>query len=380
MNLRERYAYINVLRKQYRKASKINRSKILDELIKNTGYCRDYGALLLRTNAQLKKNRKRNKPSPYFKIIKPLKELWVISNFLCSKRLHPFIPELIRILEEKNEMKLTGEQRELLSKVSRSTVDRLLSPIKKEIFGRGKSTTRPGTLLKHKIPVHTFADWNDEAPGFLEMDVVAHCGDRLIGEYISSLDAVDIATYWVEICSFMGRSQRFVTDSLDEIRVRLPFPLLGIDCDNDTLFINAHLLRYCQDNSLTFTRSRAYKKNDNPYVEQKNWSIVRKFFGYWRYDTCEQLEIMNKINAKLSLYNNFFQPVMKLKEKIRVGSKVKRIYDEPRTPFARVLERKEISEDKKQKLKSIYVTLNPKQLLKEINDLINLLLKTLARK
>jgi len=380
MNIRERYAYINVLRKQYRRATKKRRSEIINELIKNTKLNRDYGALLLRTNSQLKKNRKRSKPSQYLKIIKPLKELWIVSNFLCSKRLHPFIKELTRVLEEKGELKLTDEQRELLYKVSRSTVDRLLSPIKKEIFGKGKSTTKPGTLLKHKIPVHTFADWNDEVPGFLEMDAVANCGDSLRGEYISSLDAVDIATYWVEICSFMGRSQRFVTDSLDEIRDRLPFPLLGIDSDNDALFINANLLRYCQENNLTFTRSRAYKKNDNPYVEQKNWSVVRKYFGYWRYDTFKQLEIMNKINAKLSFYNNFFQPVMKLKEKIRVGSRVKRVYDKAKTPFARVLERKEISEDKKQKLLSKYATLNPKQLLKEINDLISLLLSTLTRK
>lgn len=212
------------------------------------------------------------------------------------------------------------------------------------------------------------------------MDAVANCGESLRGEYISSLDAVDIATYWVEICSFMGRSQRFVTDALDVIRDRLPFPLLGIDSDNDALFINANLLRYCQENNLTFTRSRAYKKNDNPYVEQKNYSVMRKYFGYWRYDTFEQLKIMNKINAKLSFYNNYFQPVMKLKEKIRMGSRVKRIYDEARTPLARVLEREEISEEEKQKLKSKYATLNPKQLLKEINDLIDQLLKTLARK
>lgn len=157
MNIRERYAYINVLRKQYRKATKRDRTNILDELVKNNGYNRDYGALLLRTNSQLKKNRKRAKPSQYLKIIKLLQELWVISNFLCSKRLHPFIPELTMVLEEKGELKLTGEQRELLYKVSRSTIDRLLSPIKKKIFGKGKSTTKPGTLLKHKIPVHTFA-------------------------------------------------------------------------------------------------------------------------------------------------------------------------------------------------------------------------------
>jgi len=196
----------------------------------------------------------------------------VISNFLCGKRLQPFLPELLQVLEEKGELKVTDEQRELIHKISSATVDRLLRPIRQRVFGKGKSATRPGTLLKHKIPIHTYADWDDEAPGFLEMDVVAHCGDRLIGEYISSLDAVDIATYWVECESFMGRSQRFVTDALDEIRVRLPFPLLGIDCDNDALFINANLLRYCQENKLTFTRSRAYKKNDNPYVEQKNWS------------------------------------------------------------------------------------------------------------
>jgi hypothetical protein len=231
MNIKERYAYINVLIKQYRRASKKDRSKILDELVKNTGYNRDFGALLLRTNAQLKKNRKRNKPSQYFKIIELLKELWVVSNFLCAKRIQPFLPELLQVLEEKGELRVTGEQRGLLRKISSATVDRLLRPIRQQVFGKGKSATRPGTLLKHKIPVHTFAEWDDEAPGFLEMDVVAHCGDSLRGEYINSLDAVDIATYQVECESFMGRSQRFVTEALDIIIGRLPFPLLGIDCD-----------------------------------------------------------------------------------------------------------------------------------------------------
>lgn len=156
MNIKERYAYINVLRKQYRKASKKDRSKILDELVKNTGYCRDFGALLLRTNAQLKKNRKRNKPSQYFKIIKPLKELLVVSNFLCAKRLQPFLPELLQVLEEKGELKVNDEQRELIHKISSATVDRLLRPIRQRVFGKGKSATRPGTLLKHKIPIHIY--------------------------------------------------------------------------------------------------------------------------------------------------------------------------------------------------------------------------------
>ena len=156
-----------------------------------------------------------------------------------------------------------------------------------------------------------------------------------------------------------------ITDALGGIRERLPFPLQGIDCDNDALFINAHLLKYCQDEKLTFTRSRTYKKNNNPYVGQKNRSIIRKCLGYCRYDRHERLEIINKINAKISLYNNYFQPFMKLKEKIRYRSKVKRIYDEPRTLFAWVLERKEISEDQKQKLKSIYASLNPKNCLRK---------------
>lgn len=372
MNLKEKYAYLAVLKTQYRKVGKKDKGRIIEELVKNVGYHRKYAAYVLRKRVDLRRKcLKRVRISPYICILDPLKELWLVSNYCCPERLQPFIPELLRVLENKGEIKVSTRQKELLLKVSRATVGKLLSPVRKELFGKGKTTTKPGTLLKHQIPIRTFADWDNAKPGFLEIDLVALCGETLKGDYINILDVIDICLCWSEIQGFMGKSQYYTTLALDKIEKRLPFKIQGIDSDNDAPFINTHLLKYCEEKQITFTRCRPYRKNDQAHVEQKNYSVVRKYLGYKRYDTQKQLKIINQVCNLVSLYHNFFQPVLKLKEKIRIGSKVRRKYDKAKTPYQRVLESEDISFETKQKLKEKYQILNPKQLLKQIINITN---------
>lgn len=375
MNLKEKYAYVKLLKIQYQKSSKKKKGKIIDELVKNIGYHRKHAIRILSTiqkrNLWRKSTFKRARVSSYLGIVKPLKELWMTSNYLCADRLHPFIPELLKVLLKYHEIEVDDNQKKLLLSVSRSTVGRLLSPVRREMFGKGKSTTRPGTLLKHQIPTQTYTPWDNQTPGFEEIDFVALCGESLKGDYVNIFDAIDIAVCWSELQGLMGKGRFAVTDALDKIRGRLPFPLKGIDSDNDAPFINGHFLNYCQTNQLTFTRCRPYKKQDQAHVEQKNYSVVRKYFGYRRFDTNRQLEIINLICETISLYHNFFQPVMKLKEKIRIASRVKRVHDIPKTPYQRVLDSPDIPEETKTKLRTKYESLNPKQLLKRIIQLTN---------
>lgn len=375
MNIKEKYAYVKLLKVQYQKSSKKKKGKIIDELVKNIGYHRKHAIRILSTiqkrNLWRKSTFKRARVSSYLGIVKPLKELWMTSNYLCADRLHPFIPELLKVLQKYHEIEVDDNQKKLLLSVSRSTVGRLLSPVRREMFGKGKSTTRPGTLLKHQIPIQTYTPWNNQTPGFEEIDFVALCGESLKGDYVNIFDAIDIAVCWSELQGLMGKGRFEVTKALDKIRGRLPFPLKGIDSDNDAPFINGHFLNYCQTNHLTFTRCRPYKKQDQAHVEQKNYSVVRKYFGYRRFDTLRQLEIINLICETISLYHNFFQPVMKLKEKIRIASRIKRVHDIPKTPYQRVLDSSDIPEETKTKLVKKYETLNPKQLLKRIIQLTN---------
>lgn len=375
MNLKEKYAYVRILQSQYQKALKKEKGRIIDELVKNVGYHRKYAISLLAGkkwfDLRRKKSLKRVRISPYACIVDPLKELWLVSNYCCPERLQPFIPELLRVLEEKKEIEVGQRQKELLLKISQATIGRLLAPIKRKMFDRGKSTTKPGTLLKHQIPIRTFASWDKTRPGFLEIDLVALCGESLRGDFINILDVIDVSLCWSEMHPFMGKSQYYTTQALDEIEKRLPFKIKGIDSDNDAPFINAHLLQYCEAKQITFTRCRPYRKNDQAHVEQKNYSVVRKYLGYRRYDTQKQLEIINQICNLVSLYHNFFQPVMKLKEKIRIGSRARRKYDKVKTPYQRVLESEFIKKEVKEKLKQKYQTLNPKQLLKQIINLTN---------
>ena len=254
-----------------------------------------------------------------------------------------------------------------LCQLSASTIDRLLKPHKSVGGRRPLSTTKPGSLLKAAIPIRTFADWEEDDPGFLEIDLVAHCGESTEGLYLNTLSTVDVATGWVECRGVWGKGQERVGGAVHHIPERLPFPLLGLDSDNGSEFINHHLFAYCQRKTITFTRSRPYKKNDSAHVEQKNWSVVRRLVGYDRYTSKAALEQLNRLYDCLRLYVNFFQPVMKLQRKTRHGARVHKVYDTAQTPYQRVLESNVMTPGQRETLSLQYQKLNPVQLLSHIN-------------
>lgn len=259
--------------------------------------------------------------------------------------------------------------------MSPATIDRLLRPWKRTGGRRSLSTTKPGSLLKNAIPLRTFADWEDSRPGFIEVDLVAHCGESVEDFYLNTLMAVDVATGWSEFVGVWGKTQQRVGTAIHHVRQRLPFPLLGLDSDNGSEFINQDLAIWCRREGITFTRSRPYKKNDSCYVEQKNGSIVRRVIGYDRYSSKRALEALNRTYYLLRWYINFFQPVMKLVSKTRHGAKVSKVYDTAQTPYRRVLKAGVLTDAKKAELASTYSYLNPVKLLKEINESLEYLWK-----
>jgi hypothetical protein len=223
--------------------------------------------------------------------------------------------------------------------------------------------------LKSQIPIRTGCEWDDDRPGFIEIDLVAHCGESTRGQYINTLDATDIATGWCETRAVLNKAQKHVFSSLKIIRNLLPFPLLGIDSDNGSEFINDELFRWCAEQNLTFTRSRPYRKNDGCHVEQKNWSVVRQNVGYKRFETEVELELLNRLYDVLRLHTNFFMPCAKLESKKRDGSKIVKRYSEPLTPYRRVLASEHVDKKSKARLDELFATLNPIELRRRIAEI-----------
>jgi len=391
LTMRQKKAVTRELRKRYQKARKKEKTVILDEFIQLTGYNRCYACQVLNVKKVLgylniagkrikyiadKRKIKRKKKKIYDQeVLVALKEIWKTCDYICSKRLAPFLSEIIPVLEKWREINLSAKVREKLEKISAATIDRLLSDTRKKYRIKGRSTTRPGTLLKKSIPIRTFADWDEKVPGFFEVDLVSHDGGATKGDFNQSLNFTDIATGWEEMVAVKNKAQVWVFAGIKRIEGRLPFSILGIDSDNGAEFINAHLIHYCKEHEITFTRSRPYRKNDSCFVEQKNWSVIRRAVGYGRYDTDKELSILNELYSHLRLYVNFFQPVRKLIKKERIGSKVIKRYDEAKTPYRRVLASPDIKEDIKVKLREKYAMLNPAELKRKINKLQNRLLK-----
>jgi hypothetical protein len=360
-------------RKRYHRASKKEKIAIIDTIIDATGYSRKHIIRALNDDVQIPKRVTRTRSSRYAHLFETLRFIWTASNFLCGKRLKPFLPDFLMSLKRNQEIAITEQDELLLLGISAATIDRILAPARKSSFVKGRSTTKPGTLLKHQIPVRTFADWNEEVPGFLQIDLVAHCGDSVRGEYVNTLDMTDVCTGWTVSTAFMGKSERFCVAAIEEITPLFPFVILGIDSDNGSEFINSHLMRYCERCNITFTRGRPYKKNDSCYVEQKNWDVIRKMIGYGRYETEEQLRVVKRIHSLLALYQNYFQPSQKLISKKRVGSRVTKKYDVAKTPAQRMLARDDTPEDVKTRLQDTFEQLNPAALLRNINDLVEAL-------
>jgi len=353
---------------RYREASHTQKSVILDEFVAATGYARKYAIrLLTQPLAPPPAPIRRPRPRQYGPAVQEALHIaWAAANYIGSRRLAPFLQELVPILERHGHLSLTPEVRAHLLAISPATIDRLLHPLRQGDHPPGRSTTKAGTLLKHQVPVRTFADWNDVTPGFFEVDTVAHCGWSTEGAFLHTLVLTDIATGWTECLALLHRSQHAVVQALDRARQLLPFGVLGLDTDNGGEFLNAELLAYCEREQLTFTRSRAYKKNDQCYVEQKNGAIVRQFVGYDRFEGERAYRQLTELYRALRLYVNFFQPSQKLKEKQRTGSTVKRTYDMAQTPYQRVCAANVVSAEARTRLKGIYQALDPIRLLQQI--------------
>lgn len=372
----------------YRKASKKEKGQILDHIVNVAGYNRDYashrlllfgkkislrgaGGRRVVLKAERKKPARRTQRKHVYgpEVEKELGKLWRLMDFPCGKRLAAMLPWLVPKLEYHGELSFDLETRGRLLSVSAATIDRMLKQRKKRMRLKERTTTKPGTLLKQKIPVRTFSDWNDARPGFMEMDLVAHEGGNSSGEFAFTLNLTDVASGWTELRAVKNKAQRWVFEALEMIRNRLPFPLLGLDSDNDSAFINHQLYRYCLAEGVTFTRSRALRKNDNCFVEQKNWAVARRAVGYARYDTEKEVQIMNALYDELRLYVNFFQPSAKLLSKERRGAKVTKRYDKPITPYQRLLESQDVDETMKDALRQTYEALNPAELKRRIDAL-----------
>ncbi len=353
---------------RYVTATGTDKARILAEFVAITGYHRKY-ALALLNHPPRSRTRvvKRPRAKTYtLAVQRALVRLWEIADRICSKRLVPGLPDLLDALERHGELTLDPPTRALLLSLSAATADRLLTPTRRAALPRGRTTTKPGSLLKHQIPIRTFADWDDDRPGFLEIDLVSHGGESASGEYLHSLVLTDIATQWTECIALPNRGEQAVGTAIAHARTVLPMPVLGLDSDNGGEFINHHLYRYCEREEITFTRCRPYKKNDQCHVEQKNYSIVRQTIGDDRYEGETAYAALATVYVSLRLYTNFFQPSVHLVSKQREGGKVTKRYDVAQTPYQRILATPGVAESTKARLREEYLALNPAALRREI--------------
>jgi hypothetical protein len=354
---------------RYKEASPALKTVILDEFVAATGYARKYAIRLLSQPAAPKLTIERPRPPHYGPEVQQALHLaWTAANHICAKRLIPFLPTLVESLERHGHLHLSEESRNQLLTVSPATADRILKPYRKR-EGHGISTTRSGTLLKKQIPVRTFNDWNETQPGFMEADLVAHCGTNTEGSFLYTLTLTDIATGWTECLPLLNRGQETVVAALKRAQLLLPFPLLGIDTDNGAEFINGELLAFCEQEQITFTSGRPQRSNDQCYVEQKNGQIVRQVVGYDRFTGELSYRQLTELYRALRIYVNCFQPSMKLQTKERDGSKVRRTYDQAQTPMQRLLASGVLQPKKQQELLRVTQALDPLRLLMQLEQL-----------
>jgi hypothetical protein len=346
--------------------SKSEKSEILDQVCEVTGYTRKYALTLLRDPPLDEPTRKRTRQRSRrygAAEVELLRVCWLVTDGICSKRLAPFLPELLDRLRRRQALRrfpLAVQAR--VAGMSAATVDRALKPIREQAqTRRGISTTKAGTLLKRQIAIRTFADWTEATPGFLEMDLVAHCGWSGAGQFLYTLSMVDVATGWVACAGLRDKRSETVFHALRRLQADLPFRILGLDSDNGTEFINRVLLEYCTEHGITFTRSRPYLKNDTCHVEQKNWAVVRRMVGYDRLEA-PALPALEYIHHLAFDYINFLHPVRKLVSKSRTGPRVTRRYDVARTPFHRLLDSGVLSMTKTKQLQARSKHLDPLRL------------------
>jgi len=373
MSPRSKREYVEAVHRRYKNVSRSERTTILNELCATCGYNRKYAIRLLRGFKRFTKPkpRKRGKPAVYQKddILVPLRRIWLEANLPCSKRLKAILPLWLPGYGQYFGQ-LSEEVTNALLAISPATIDRLLNPVRIQYKKRGRSTTKPGTLLRNQIPILT-NQWNESRPGFLEADTVAHCGESLSGMFAYTIDTVDIATTWTEQRATWGKGETGVLKQIEDIERALPFPLLGFDSDNGSEFLNRTLLRHLtkRKHPVQFTRSRAYHKDDNAHVEQKNWTHVRQWLGYQRLDSPLTVPVLNDLyRREWRAFHNFFCPSVKLLHKQRIGSKTIKRYDSPKTPYQRILESPHIPLTTKNAMTKYLETLNPFLLKKTIEE------------
>jgi hypothetical protein len=393
--LSERKKVVLIMEKNYKNASKSTKGMLLNTYTMILGYSRKYLSYLMNQPLQKVKltgsgcilqadPKKMTKPKSRKKIyeeatIRVLLYLWRTFDYLNSKRLHAILQkqmekmeQLYRIHKEEWELQnvqLTDRVKLQLKKISISTIERILAKERKRMNIKGIPHTKPGSLQKTHIPLRTYQMWNENEPGFTELDLVGHEGGDNRGEFCFTLDVTDVCTGWTETQAIRNKAQVHVFEAVREIRKRLPFPLKGIDSDNGSEFINSEMVRFCTEERITFTRGRVNYKNDQCYVEQKNWTHVRKYVGYARYDSEGERQILNELYEALRFFTNYFLPGVKLQEKIRIGAQVKKRYDTPRTPYQRLLESPHITLPIKEQLQQTYQSLDPFDLKKKIRYL-----------
>ncbi len=369
--------YFKSIKSRYQESSLKRKSAILDEFCTNCGYNRKYAIRKLgKPRIRNPRSIMRQKPGPKSRynrpeILKPLEQIWLTANLPCSKRLKVILLLWMDSYEQTFGA-LTQEVKEALNQISPATIDRVLKVTRVRYRGRGRCTTKPGLLLKSHIPIQT-DQWDEKKPGFLEADTVAHCGTSMGGLFVYTLDCVDIATGWTEQRAVLGRSHNAVIQELKDIEAFLPFELLGFDCDNGHEFLNEDLLKHFHDRErkVQFTRSRAYHKDDNAHVEGKNWTHVRQWLGYRRFENPRIVGLLNDLyKSQWRLFHNYLLPSVKLRAKKRVGSKIFKVHDSAKTPYQRVLESKSIGAPVKERLTLTFRDLNPFGLRKTIDQKI----------
>jgi hypothetical protein len=374
MSLKSRKELVKKAKGRYLKATKPEKVLILDELSQNTGLARNYLIQILSAKVDLDYinpiNRKR-RVSYDANVVHYLKKIWTIFDYPCGQRLAPMMSEYVLVLERFKEVIIPDSVKEKVLKIKSATIDRRLEKFRTFRHKKTFSTTKPGSLLKKNIPIKT-SSWDETRLGYGELDTVAHCGNSAAGEFIFTLTYTDIASQWTISEAVMSKGQMGIKLALENIAKRLPFTLKGIDPDNGSEFINWQLYRHCLAHNIEFTRGRPYAKNDNAHIEQKNYTHVRKLMGYGRMDKEWQLNKMNDLYwNEQDFYKNFFLSNKKLIEKKRVGTKIVKKYDIPRTPFQRLLENKEFPESEKEKMKMIYAKLNPAELKRDLDRKIS---------
>jgi len=365
---------IKATKPRYLKASKGEKGKILDEFCSNTGYDRKYAIQIFKAGYDYgrvdREGRKARKRKYSNEVICIAIKVWELLDYPCGARLKPSLIPVLKSMIRFKEIAVSEEVLNKLETISSKTLDRRLKR-EREIrrLNKNRGITRHGSLLKSSIPIR-ITNWDTNKVGFMEMDTVAHNGGDPSGQFIYSLDMVEIYSGWSEQYAILGKGERGVIKAVNEIKNGLPFNLLGLDSDGGSEFINWHMVKYCDKNKLFFTRSRPDRKNDNAYVEQKNYTHIRKQLGYGRFDTEIQLKAINDLyHNELKLFNNFFKPVMKIISKEKINNSVcRKKYDVPKTPYKRLIDHPEITKEKKKKMSELYLSLNPVKLKRAINQ------------